>query len=295
MNFKLKALFAATVLAVSATSANAAIETGQTTGNSELVFSAWDINTGIGYTYDLLSALTVTNFIGADTVAQGTNLNNPTLIANNQQMLANAVLSTSFVGAGGTILDTALTGIPFGANIADVKWNLSGNDDLSRRRLVTTVNNASSASGVSNSQISNASGAMTGYYTATNSFVSPAPGADTFITTVEADGQAYAGLAGIGWANNLFNTTNSLGDSSFLYLVAQVTQSSSSASALFKQLGAADGGNIVVSTYQQAGQWRLNLSSVPVAAVPEPETYAMFLAGLGIMGAVARRRKGQVK
>jgi hypothetical protein len=29
---------------------------------------------------------------------------------------------------------------------------------------------------------------------------------------------------------------------------------------------------------------------VQVAAVPEPETYAMFMAGLGIMGAVARRR-----
>ena len=28
-----------------------------------------------------------------------------------------------------------------------------------------------------------------------------------------------------------------------------------------------------------------------VAAVPEPETYAMLLAGLGLMGAVARRRK----
>lgn len=28
-----------------------------------------------------------------------------------------------------------------------------------------------------------------------------------------------------------------------------------------------------------------------VAAVPEPETYAMLLAGLGVMGAIARRRK----
>lgn len=28
-----------------------------------------------------------------------------------------------------------------------------------------------------------------------------------------------------------------------------------------------------------------------VTAVPEPETYAMLLAGLGLMGAVARRRK----
>jgi hypothetical protein len=30
-----------------------------------------------------------------------------------------------------------------------------------------------------------------------------------------------------------------------------------------------------------------------VASVPEPETYAMMLAGLGLMGAIARRRKGK--
>ena len=29
----------------------------------------------------------------------------------------------------------------------------------------------------------------------------------------------------------------------------------------------------------------------PVAQVPEPETYAMFMAGLGLMGFMARRRK----
>lgn len=35
------------------------------------------------------------------------------------------------------------------------------------------------------------------------------------------------------------------------------------------------------------------LASVSVAAVPEPESYAMFLAGLGIMGAIARRRSAR--
>ena len=30
---------------------------------------------------------------------------------------------------------------------------------------------------------------------------------------------------------------------------------------------------------------------ISVTSVPEPETYAMLLAGLGVMGAVARRRK----
>ncbi len=33
--------------------------------------------------------------------------------------------------------------------------------------------------------------------------------------------------------------------------------------------------------------------SISVTAVPEPETYAMLLAGLGLMGAIARRRKSK--
>ena len=36
---------------------------------------------------------------------------------------------------------------------------------------------------------------------------------------------------------------------------------------------------------------RLDNVSVQVTAVPEPETYAMMLAGLGLMGLIARRRK----
>jgi hypothetical protein len=36
-----------------------------------------------------------------------------------------------------------------------------------------------------------------------------------------------------------------------------------------------------------------NGTQITITPVPEPETYAMFLAGLGLMGAVARRRKQQ--
>lgn len=55
------------------------------------------------------------------------------------------------------------------------------------------------------------------------------------------------------------------------------------------------------STFLPAGDFTLQVSgnagtgasyagSIVAAAVPEPETYAMLLAGLGLMGAVARRR-----
>ncbi len=45
-----------------------------------------------------------------------------------------------------------------------------------------------------------------------------------------------------------------------------------------------------------ASNSRLGISShafLMTAAVPEPETYAMMLMGLGLMGFVARRRKNQ--
>lgn len=39
--------------------------------------------------------------------------------------------------------------------------------------------------------------------------------------------------------------------------------------------------------------WGVNVNPISVSSVPEPETYAMILAGLGLMGFVARRRKAK--
>lgn len=41
------------------------------------------------------------------------------------------------------------------------------------------------------------------------------------------------------------------------------------------------------------GQIQYNPGTWTVASVPEPETYAMIMAGLGLMGVVARRRKNK--
>ncbi|MBK7006396.1 MAG: choice-of-anchor C family protein [Burkholderiales bacterium] len=41
------------------------------------------------------------------------------------------------------------------------------------------------------------------------------------------------------------------------------------------------------------GAYGSALDNISVTAVPEPETYAMLLAGLGVMGAIARRRNNK--
>ena len=49
----------------------------------------------------------------------------------------------------------------------------------------------------------------------------------------------------------------------------------------------------VVDINDVAGVSEFRIDNISVSAVPEPETYAMLLAGLGLVGAFTRRRKAQ--
>ena len=51
----------------------------------------------------------------------------------------------------------------------------------------------------------------------------------------------------------------------------------------------------VVDIGDYLGTSELRIDNVSVSAVPEPETYAMLLAGLGLVGAFTRRRKAQAQ
>lgn len=50
-------------------------------------------------------------------------------------------------------------------------------------------------------------------------------------------------------------------------------------------------GNSITNGSNTGLNYRLNVLATTAAVVPEAETYAMFMAGLGLMGAVVRRRK----
>ena len=65
-------------------------------------------------------------------------------------------------------------------------------------------------------------------------------------------------------------------------------------SVVFTGLGLT-GNSHTVQFIQSPGTWTFvsEISFDGVAAVPEPETYAMLLAGLGLLGFAARRRKQQ--
>ncbi len=275
MKFKFKSVIAAAVLSVAATSANAAITGG---GNSELVFSAWDSVAGVGYTFDLDWTKALNDMVGIDQTT-----------ANNATLTANAKVSASMIDANGVIYDGALTGLPF-TNAANVQWNLGAFDSGSgRTRLLMTQGDSGLTFASTNDQVKTAATLFGSYAPASNGFILSAAD-DTYAVTSNTNGIAYAGNFGTGWNGNTVDTTNVLGGSSNMYLLAPTTLSASAAQAINMQLLSFDGNAIVARTYMDENDvWRLNISSV--AAVPEAETNAMMLAGLGLIGFIARRRR----
>lgn len=59
----------------------------------------------------------------------------------------------------------------------------------------------------------------------------------------------------------------------------------------FSVLGTGGDVNLTFAAGGKSDSYGGSLDNVSVTAVPEPETYAMLLAGLGMMGAMVRRRK----
>jgi hypothetical protein len=70
-------------------------------------------------------------------------------------------------------------------------------------------------------------------------------------------------------------------------VVQQLTGATAASPVAFNTLGNANGNY----TFNMASTGLLTFSVPSVTPVPEADSYAMLLAGLGVIGLVARRRK----
>jgi len=256
MKFKLIALAA---VMVAAGSANAAIDYGAS-GNGELFFSIWDANGS--YTLDLNT--TISAFTTDLAAAGSLNLN-----------FATDATFTSF-----------LAGV---ADTSQLKWNVLAVDIQGAQRLLTTYT-ALPASTRPNNTIRAADAAVGQFAIAVNG---QSHGADS--VAVDSANPAYAGnpVTFGSTINTYLNFSNSgtldnnsyASGLSFMRIDALATGIAKSTYSPY-----VDNGNDV-KIYFDVTQG-LSISAVPaVTPVPEPESFAMLLAGLGLIGVVARRRR----
>lgn len=293
MNFQRKLLAVAVMgFALAAPAAHASIDTGagganqSTSGNGELFFSLWSDNGTVGNTADDVS---YTRDLGvnindwADAASPFNLTAQKTTAGYTQSFTANALLS-SFLGS-----------VPVGAVL---HWNVVGNDSIGAKRFVSTAaegtatlpNQSTVSSRAVNTAIIGFAGstntlANTQNSTTNNSVINNSN------TATFADGAAYAG--GVAWGTNLggktaFDTTGAIG-SQLPFFLQYETSTTQTGNALQKQFTSAVGSGFDGS----AAYWTLDASgnlSYNVNAVPEADTWAMFAAGLLVVGAIARRR-----
>lgn len=269
MNFKLNAFIAATLLA--AGSANAAIAPnavadGATNGNGELILVVTDTTAGYSFVADL--GVTFDGFSGG---------------TSNTWNLSGYSAWTPYVSAIGGSLVNATYAVYGFDNVGTLS---TGSNSL---RLLTTV-----ATG------DDISGAAGNYYTS-NSKLGNAVGTSVstqWVQAVQKDNENLSNdhdtvLNGSSYSNKpaAFSTL-AIGDS--LQANTQfVTMVAANGTADFWLLG--NNGSKVLdqaNTSMLAGQFSLDGTSLnyAVAAVPEAETYALMLSGLGLVAFMVRRR-----
>ncbi|WP_043360381.1 PEP-CTERM sorting domain-containing protein [Methyloversatilis universalis] len=276
--FKTKLIAAAIALGVSGF-ANATI-TGAGTGNTEFVFSAFNTLAGKGYTYDLSD-------LGWDDV-YGSDVRMNSLIGNVNPGTS-GVMNLVNKPATGVLFDIALPSFSSflaGTNAANLQWNVVSAESEGLRRIVQTVSTAPTAA-LTNAKIITAVNNFDNYTSAVGSKGTHPGGVliDGFAETVAADGTAYAGTLGANFGNAGYASTGGINDALSLYVFGSTSTTSNQNAGRVAQLKSADGQAVVARIYQGADGYHLQIS-----AVPEPETYAMLLAGLGLLGFAARRK-----
>lgn len=301
MSLRIK-MIAAAVAMVASVGANAAIQgpAGQITatgslstmnGSSEGLFTAY--GNGFAYSFDLADA-------GFDSVFRtgfGGNVFMNQLVSNtNADLIGPATIEVLQSTANGVIFDYALPSFSSfldQAGTSGIQFNVVFGDSKGTHRYLTTFEAPSFGALGNNTPFSNIGARLDTYAAGLNTKMTASGTADNtvatdgWLITTSADIEAYGALYG----NNFGGTVAGLDNTGLLG--GAVNMAVLYGSTTLAPMGKAftmEGRQIEARTYlADDGQWHLQIGAV--AAVPEPETYAMLLAGLGLIGAVARRRR----
>lgn len=276
MSMKLKTLTAAVAIAASGM-ANAAID-NFASGNSSLLFFAAD-KTGAPISMSLDLSFNLNDFL------PGTTLSNSTIAWN----FNTNTLSVNGVQQGGTYNWSSLLGTFAGtAQVAETQWGVIAGDSRSTAFGDTPIRYISTSKAVldtaDNQSLSNLS-----FFNAVDNHLNAAAlaqGANDGVTATT--GAAYVASntalgANYNWQNRAAagSSAAAVGESQNVFFYEGVAAGNSNR-ATVTQYGNANG--FATFSYSEG-------ILTYTAPVPEPETYALMLAGLGLVAAIARRRK----
>jgi hypothetical protein len=281
MKLKMKLMAAAVALAASA-GANAAI-TNSVGGNGELFFTIYDVGADLSgnaddraYVRDLGSLLN-----GGTISLWGSATTSPsvTLAADKQypgvQGTINQPPAVYSIGADANLQSF----LSASTDLSRLKWNIAAVDSSGTDRVLTT------AKEITTTQIPNY----------TNFRKLGQSGADVYLAQMNpaltGESALYSGAAS--WINlwgdnfggySAFNTAGGINEKLGFFMLSEKVASGSTTTLATVQQYMGDG---------EAAYWHLSATgdlTYNVPAIPEPSEYALMLAGLGMLGFMARRR-----
>jgi hypothetical protein len=224
------------------------------------VFSVWDATTGSESSYSLDLGMNVTSFLSG--ISTG----------NSWTFGADSTFTAWYNG-----LDAAAQ--------SGLQWNIMAADSSGARRGITTAlaDGLDDSLSFTHAQARAATVNLDGVIGGLNAAMPGSSTADNLSTVINGAATAgYAGNFGTSWGGwfNLSSAATAVGDSLNLYSFTAASSGSAAVAAPLTQLGF--GGNNYAATFTTNG--------LTIAAVPEADTSAMLLAGLALMGFIARRR-----
>ena len=275
MKFQVKALVAALALSAATVPAQAAMTMASLTGDSSMILTLLDFAGNTSATFDLGYSYSTFNTLVDNAHATGT------LSADGSYKTYTFDMTTgNYADAWSSFFTTA--------NAANTTWAIYAGDGLGNgagaRGIISTYK---SGANLTNSNQLQTSVANFNSYMNANTPLGNHLAVDDGASVVTTNtSQAFAGRAVAYGATGRINAQGHVSMNSLdttMTVVQQLTGASAASPVSFDVLNGPNGNY----TFKMTSAGALEF----VVPVPEADSYAMLLAGLGVIGLVARRRK----